>query len=85
MTQPTLSSLDRPWPAYATQQIFPLDDHRLPVAAAARIMEQIVRAKNNLADGSAEDWPSYRWAVGRIRGLEMALGICQEIEKELNR
>lgn len=39
------------------------------------------RAKLYLTDGIVDDYASYRFHVGRIKGLEDAITICEEIFK----
>ncbi len=38
----------------------------------------------SLASGGAQDYPQYRDNVGYLRGLNDALSLCDEIEKEFD-
>ena len=36
-----------------------------------------------MATGYAQDWADYRERVGTVKGLDTALALCDEVEKEL--
>lgn len=47
-----------------------------------RVQEQINQRSIQIMTGGASDYPAYREAVGYILGLNDALRLCEEIEKE---
>ena len=49
-----------------------------------RIEERITDLSNQLGQGSATDYPSYRQTVGQIQGLRDALKISEDADRELN-
>ena len=49
-----------------------------------RIKEAVESRRNSIASGHCIDYPAYRENVGYLLGLQDALKICDEIEKEFN-
>ena len=37
-----------------------------------------------IAEGNAIDWADYKRRIGVLQGLHEALGICEEVEKQLD-
>ena len=48
----------------------------------ARLKTEIANQCSQLAAGSAQDWPDYQKRVGRILGMNDALTMLDEIEKD---
>lgn len=46
-----------------------------------RLREQKLKCIEELV--SASDWSDFKERLGKVRGLEMALQICAEVEKEM--
>jgi len=49
------------------------------------IFEQISELSQHVALGSAQDYASYMRVVGKIDGLRLALDLCNEAEKLVER
>lgn len=49
-----------------------------------RIRELVEKISIDLAHGSAIDKDNYRQQVGRVEGLEDALAIAEQIDKDIN-
>jgi mRNA-degrading endonuclease RelE of RelBE toxin-antitoxin system len=49
------------------------------------ISEQIEMLKDNLSQGSPQDYASYLRVVGKIEGLRSALDLCDEAERIVER
>ena len=58
------------------------DDQRLPQTVASQL--KLVRKKkvDELGGGYAQTFEDYKLRVGFIKGLEAAIEICEEAEKE---
>ena len=50
-----------------------------------RVMEAIAANKDAIVGGQPKDFPTYREAVGYIRGLYDALTLCDQLEEDLNK
>lgn len=61
------------------------DDPRLPQTLRGKLSARQTQLMTQLASGSAEDWPDYKHRAGVIRGLQEAMDICTEIEREQER
>ena len=48
----------------------------------ARVTLAIAETEDSLGRGNAVDYPTYRQYVGIIEGLRVAIGICDELDKE---
>lgn len=48
----------------------------------ARALEAIRQTEESLGLGNAVDYPKYREQVGIIQGLMVAIGICDDLDKE---
>lgn len=55
---------------------------RLGSLLEQRIAEHKVKLSESICAGACADYPTYRQAVGSIAGLEMALNILEDLEKE---
>jgi len=58
-------------------------DVELSRRAKAVIQDRISDLSANLATGMASDFAHYKLLCGEIRGLESALGLIEEIMKEI--
>lgn len=47
-----------------------------------KIRIEVENRSISLANGGASDYPNYRESVGYIRGLQDAVKLCEEIERE---
>ncbi len=47
-----------------------------------KLVEAIAVRTNALATGNAEDYAAYKLEVGYLLGLDAALKLCEEIERE---
>ncbi len=63
-------------------EIFPLDHPRMARTLAGRLEKRRLELQAQLANGNAEDWPDYKERVGVIRGLQDAINIAGELEKD---
>lgn len=50
----------------------------------ARLNEVIAEAGAAITCGQPTDWATYKECVGYIRGLNDALRVCEDIEKDLD-
>lgn len=50
-----------------------------------RVKEAIEANISSIIGGQPKDFPTYREAVGYIRGLNDALTLCDQIEEDLNK
>ncbi len=62
--------------------MFALDQNRTPKTIRKRLTERQDELARMLAGGYAVDWADYRHRVGLILGLQEAIDICAEIEKQ---
>jgi hypothetical protein len=58
---------------------------RLADVSAVRINEAIEKERVTLGAGNLPDHASYRYHCGRIKGLEIALGVIDEVLTELQK
>jgi hypothetical protein len=58
---------------------------RLADVAATRINATIENERNTLAAGNLPDHATYRYHCGRIKGLEIALDVIDEVLTELQK
>lgn len=72
-------------PADSSLTIFPLDHPRMARTLAGRIAARKRDLEMQLMAGNAEDWADYKQRIGVIRGLNEAIDIAGELEKELER
>lgn len=47
-----------------------------------KILQEVDNRSKSIASGGASDYPHYRENVGYITGLQAALALCEEIERE---
>ncbi len=50
----------------------------------AAVKEEVSKYSESICSGQAEDYPTYREVVGYIRGLNNAVRLLEDIEKELH-
>lgn len=60
------------------------DDHRLPRTVERELTKHRASLVEGLMTGSAKDFAEYREKVGEIRGLDIAIRICQDAKKDLS-
>lgn len=61
-----------------------INDHgRLPSTLRARLEKRLVELNTTLV--LSQDWPDHRHRVGQIMGLNEAIDICAQIEKDMRR
>lgn len=60
------------------------EDPRLPRTLLKSLQQEIDKRRAVVASGVCKDFADYRQRVGEIQGLEIAAGICQELEKNLS-
>lgn len=65
-------------------RIYAEDDARLPTTIERALTEARDSLIAGLADGSAKDFADYRDKTGEIRGLNVAISICQNARKQLS-
>lgn len=65
-------------------RIYIEDDARLPTTIEKVLREARDNLISGLADGSAKDFADYRDKTGEIRGLNVAISICQNARKQLS-
>ncbi len=62
--------------------MYALDHVRTPKTIRKKLAERQAELARMLAAGYASDWADYRHRVGVISGLEEAIDVCAEIEKQ---
>ncbi len=62
--------------------MYALDHNRTPKTIRKRLTERRAELAEILAAGYATDYAGYRSTTGHIAGLDEALAICAEIEKQ---
>ncbi len=60
--------------------MFALDQNRTPKTIMKRLTERQAELVGMLLN--AQDWAHYQRMVGTIQGLEEALEVCREVEKQ---
>lgn len=50
----------------------------------AKVEEKLVDIADSVCSGQLPDYPAYRDMVGYIRGLNDALRLCEDIERDLD-
>lgn len=61
------------------------EDPRIPVTLRGTLQKALEELKNAMTFGAGvEDYPAYRERVGQARGLQQAIEICQNLEKDLS-
>ena len=66
------------------RQLYAEDHPHLTRKASAKIQQRMAELSGQLGGGLAQDWPDYKHRAGVIAGLNEALAICDETEKQLN-
>ncbi len=64
-------------------RLFAPDHPALAHTVAARLVKEIQAKSEQVAQGYPADWADYRQRVGELKGLQRAIEICQEIDKEM--
>jgi hypothetical protein len=59
---------------------FPMDHPSDPSTLRARLMQHYSKLLGELP--SSQDWADFRFRVGRMQGIDVAINFCNEIEKE---
>ena len=69
-------------PAESPVRMYALDDHRLP----KRLADKMTVDRDEAIAGLrfAMDWNNFKERLGFIRGLEVAIATCNEINEELS-
>ena len=62
--------------------VFALDHTQHARTIKKRLQELRAIQVEYLASGNASDWPDYKRRIGRLEGLDEALHICNEVERE---
>ncbi len=62
--------------------MYALDHIRTPKTIRKRLTERRAELADMLVGGYASDWADYRHRVGVIIGLNEAIDVCAEIEKQ---
>ena len=57
---------------------------RFHILLRDKILKEVENHSGSLATGTAKDYSQYQYSVGYVAGLQAALGLCEEIEKEFN-
>ncbi len=63
--------------------MFAMDQSRTPKTIRKRLVERRFELADIVSGGAAQDWAHYQRMVGHIVGLDEALAICAEVEKQL--
>lgn len=63
-------------------QIYSLDHPQIARTLRAKLIKRRQELGSALADGYAEDWGDYKGRAGVIKGLDEAIAICEQVEKE---
>ncbi len=63
-------------------ELYALDHPRMARTIAGRLEKRRIELMAQLAEGNAADWPDYKERVGVIRGLQNAIDIAGELEKD---
>lgn len=58
------------------------DDARLPKTVKSGLLQLLRVTGEQVAGGYPQDWGAYRQQVGYIKGLEAAIGLCEEADEE---
>jgi len=62
--------------------LYALDNPALAHTLRAKLIKRRNELVGQLAGGYVQDWPDYKHRVGTIAGIDEAIGICEQIEKE---
>jgi hypothetical protein len=63
-------------------QLYSLDHPQVARTLRGKLLARKVELVGQMAAGNAQDFADYKQRVGVIRGIDEALAICEEIEKE---
>lgn len=59
------------------------DNPQLVRVLRLKLQELVHKEIAALASNYAQDWPDYKFRTGKIQGLNDAIQVCEEAEKEL--
>ncbi len=59
-------------------------ESRFHTILKAKLLSLRTEREHELVDGVIEDYPSYRFYVGILMGLNDALKLCEETEREFD-
>lgn len=71
-------------PAAEPIRFYADEDRRLPDRVSRQLVGYRQTLRDALVGGYATDWADYKHRVGFIAGIDHALSICAEAEKELS-
>jgi hypothetical protein len=63
--------------------LYPAEHPAIAATSVAQLKKERERLMENLLH--AEDLPGFMYRKGEIRGIEKAIDVCENIEKELNK
>lgn len=63
-------------------QVYALDSPQVARTIRAKLEKRQAELASAIADGSAKDWADYQRRVGVLEGIDEALRVCDDIEKE---
>lgn len=63
-------------------QIYSLDHPQIARTLRAKLIKRRQDLGVALTDGYAADWGDYNRRAGTIKGLDEAIAICEDVEKE---
>ena len=62
--------------------VYALDSPQGVRTFKAKLEKRRAELASQIADGSAKDWSDYKHRVGVLEGIDEALRVCDDLEKE---
>ncbi len=63
-------------------QVFAVDTPRVVRTVKAVLEKRRVHLAGSIVDGEVTDWADYQRRVGVLQGIDEALRVCDDLEKE---
>ena len=64
-------------------RLYAPDHPDLANTVAARLFKIMDDLGRQISEGYAQDWPDYKFRVGQINGMRIAIEQCQDIDREM--
>jgi hypothetical protein len=69
--------------AESAVRLYAPDHPALAHTVRGKLVKERAKLASELADGFAKDWPDVKHRTGKIAGIDTAIAICDEVEKDL--
>ena len=75
-----------PYPDISGGLLHLMPDHpALAITVRSLLLEQYGRISAEIAGGYVDDWAGYREKVGVLKGIDLAISICDQAKENLDK